>query len=194
MNEKNSKGVYVVIIILCVIVVSLAIAYAALSTTLNINFGNVTQSEQSWSVGFLGSEVNGNSSGSSTTGLSCGKATITPNSVSVANTIISKPGDKCVYELTIKNNGSISANLATITPVSPSGISCTNNGSSLTCGNISYKLSTDNLGQTLLTTNRVLNSTDTLTIYLTAEYVGTDVSNSAEVQSGAGFTLVYNQA
>ena len=193
-NNKNGKGLYLVIGTLCVAVVALSIAYAALSTTLRINFGNVTQSEQSWSVGFLGTEATGTATGTSNQGLTCGKATITSDNVSIANTTISKPGDKCVYELTIKNNGSINANLATITPVQPSSTSCTNNGASMVCGNITYKLTTESAGTTLLTTNRTLNADDELKVYLTAEYTGTDVSNSSEVQSGAGFTLIYNQA
>lgn len=193
-NKTNNKGVFFVIGCLCVAVVALSIAYAALSTTLNINFGNVTQSQQSWSVGFLGSTATGTATGTSQTGLTCGDATITSDSVSIANTSISKPGDKCVYQFTIKNNGTINANLQTITPVTPSGLSCTSNGASMVCGNITYKLSTDNAGATLLTSNTGLNSNDTLDVYLTAEYTGLEVSNSPEVQTGAGFTLIYNQA
>lgn len=195
MNErKSNKSLYVIVLILCVAVAGLSIAYAALSTTLRINFGTVTQTQQSWNVAFLGSSATGTPTGTSNTGLSCGTATITPEQVTVAATELSKPGDKCVYELTIKNSGTINANLANITPVSPESVSCTNSGASLVCGNITYKLTTDNAGETLLTTNRALGPNDTETVYLTAEFTGDAAVSTAVVQTGAGFTLLYNQA
>lgn len=196
MNESKSsnKGVFVIISVLCVAVIALTIAYAALSSTLRINFGNVTQSEQTWSVAFVGSEVDGVPTGTSNVGLTCGKASISSDQVTVANTTISKPGDKCVYSLSIQNNGSINANLATITNVKPSGITCTESGASMVCGNITYKLATDATGSTLLTTNTALNASASLGVYLVVEYTGADVSSSSEVQNGAGFTLLYNQA
>lgn len=193
-DSKNNKGIYFIIGTLCVAVIALSVAYAALSSTLKINFGNVTQSEQSWNVAFVGSEVDGVPTGSSQTGLTCGKATIGSDTVSVASTTISKPGDKCVYSLSIKNNGTINANLATITNKKPTSVTCTESGASMVCGNITYKLTTDAAGTTLLTTNSTLNANNTLPVYLIVEYTGTDVSNSAEVQNGAGFELLYNQA
>lgn len=196
MNESknNNKGVFIIISTLCVAVIALTIAYAALSSTLRINFGNITQSEQSWSVAFIGSEVDGVASGSSQTGLTCGKASISADQVTVSNTTISKPGDKCVYSLSIKNNGSINAVLQTISNVKPSGITCTESVASMVCGNITYKLATDSNGSTLLSNNTALNASDTLSVYLVVEYTGVNVSSSSEVQNGAGFSLLYNQA
>ena len=50
-RKKNKRG-YIIIAILVVFVVALSIAYAAMSTTLKINYGNVVLSQQSWNVGF----------------------------------------------------------------------------------------------------------------------------------------------
>ena len=63
----------------------------------------------------------------------------------------------------------------------------------MVCGNITYKLTTDAAGQSLLGTNNVLaNTTGTLDVYLTAEYTGTSTGSDG-VQNSGGFTLNYVQ-
>ena len=204
-QKSNNKGLYVVIGTLCIAIVALTIAYAALSANLQINFGTVTQSTQSWNVHFVGSSATGtaSSNGTDTSGVTCGAATITNNSVTIAATTISRPGDKCTYPLTVKNDGTIDAILSSITPQAPSSTECaTATGATLICGNIKYRLTTDSAGSTLLTATKDLgkkdstNPSDTLNLYLIAEYdnsVTTLNNSSAIVQSGAGFTLNYNQ-
>ena len=194
MEQNNNKGIYAVLGVLCVVVLALSISYAALSSTLNINFGTVTQSQQTWDVGFVAGAVTATTMGTSATGLTCGVATVTKNSVSVANSTISKPGDGCVYELTVSNSGTIDATLGTITNITPSATSCTESGTSMVCGNLTYKLTTDQAATTLLTGNVALAHQQQQTIYLSVQYTGTEVSQSAASQSGAGYTLVYNQA
>ena len=194
MNGKNKKGTYIIIGILCVMVVGLSVAFAALSTTLNITFGKVTQTALTWAVAFdtTGSPKAATEGGTSATGRTCGTATITANTVTIADSELSKPGDKCTWNLTVKNTGTIDANLATITEKKPTSTTCTGSGAQIVCGNITYKLTTD--GSTLITTNTtVAKSTGTLAMKLVAEYTGTGVNSTAIVQNGAGFTLVFNQ-
>ncbi len=205
MKERSNKGLYVVIGTLCVAIVALTIAYAALSANLQINFGAVTQSAQSWNVHFVGSSATGtaSSAGTDTSGVTCGAATITDSSVTIAATTISRPGDKCTYPLTVKNDGTIDAILNSITPQNPTSTECeTAEGANLICGNIKYRLTTDSAGTTLLTATRDLgkkdstNPSDTLNLYLIAEYNPAASSlnnNTAIVQNGAGFTLNYAQ-
>ena len=65
----------------------------------------------------------------------------------------------------------------------------------MVCGNITYKLTTNSGGSTLLTTSAGnLTAGSSLTVYLVAEYTGTTVNSSAVTQTGGKFTLVYNQA
>ncbi len=193
-NKVKNREVYVILSVLCVAVVILAVAYAALSSTLEINFGTVSQNVQSWNVGFIPGTATATSKGTSTTGLVCGSATVTTDTVTVADSSISKPGDSCTYKLTVKNSGSINAKLSTITPVDPASTSCTKDGASMVCGNITYKLTTDDVGTTLLTANASLETAKSQTVYLSATYTGTGLQSEAVTQSGAGFTLVYNQA
>ena len=195
MKKNNTETLKLFLLLGGILVLGVGVAYAALSTTLTVTFGKVTQNAITWNVGFQGSSATGSSSGTSTTGLSCGSATITASAVTVADTTLSKPGDKCTWTLTIKNSGTVAANLGSITPTAPSSVSCTNSGASMVCGNITYKLTTNSGGSTLLTTSAGnLTAGSSLTVYLVAEYTGTTVNSSAVTQTGGKFTLVYNQA
>ena len=191
---KENKIFRMALSLALMLVLGVSIAYAALSATLNITFGNVTQNALTWNIAFQGSSATGTSSGTSSTGLSCGKATISGANVTVADTTLSKPDDKCTWTLTIKNSGTVAGTLGTITPTAPSGVSCTNSGASMVCGNITYKLTTDAAGGTLLTTGGTLAANGTRTIYLVAMYNASGVQGTAITQTGAKFALVYNQA
>ncbi|MBR1386575.1 MAG: hypothetical protein IJ568_07070 [Bacilli bacterium] len=193
-QKKNQKQLLTIVGAVVLLIVGISVVYAALSTTLNITVGSVTQSQMSWNVAFQTGTVNATAGGTSATGRSCGAATVTADTVSVASTTLSKPDDSCTYALNIKNTGSIDATLATITPVAPGSTSCTNSGASMVCGNITYKLTTDSAGSTLLTTGGTLAKTNgTLPVYLVIKYTGSTPSSTAVEQSSGGFTLVYNQ-
>jgi len=193
---KKNNNKYLLIALLLVLLIG--VAYAALSSTLTATVTKVTQPVGSWDVGFVPGTVNGTKGGTSTGDITCGAATVTKDSVSVANTVLTKPDDSCTYALNIKNLGSIDARLATISVTDPSSVSCTGkttNSPTMTCGNITYKITTDSSGSTLLTNNTTLaKQTGSLNVYLVIKYTGTTVNTSAIEQSNAKFTLVYNQA
>ena len=197
MNENKSfsqKSLVITVAVLLVLVVGISVAFAAMQANLSITANSVSQSALTWNVGFQTGTVQGTEGGSGSTGRVCGDATVTANSVSVANTQLSKPDDSCTYALTIKNTGSVDAKLGNITAVSPTSTSCTNSGASMVCGNITYKLTTDSTGNTLLTTNGILAKTNgTLPVYLVVKYTGTELVSSDISQNNGGFTLVYNQ-
>lgn len=199
---KNKTTSYVIIAVLAAVVVGLGIAYAALSTTLNVNFGTVTQDALTWNVHWVAaSNLAATEVKTSTTGFSCGKASTSASTsggpldtVSVTATTLSKPDDKCTWALQIKNDGGIQAKLGTITAVQPSGKTCTVSGASMVCGNVTYKLTTDAAGTTLLAANSTINAGVTLNVYLVAMYNDPNLNDSAaDTQTSAGFTLVYNQ-
>ena len=190
---KNKQNLLIGIYIMVIVLVGISVAYAALSTTLNITTNKITQSALTWSVGFTGTSATATAGGTSATGRSCGTATITSSSVTVADTTLSKPDDSCTYTLNIKNSGTIPAKLTTITPTAPSGISCTNSGASMVCGNITYSLATTSDGNTLLALNSTLAADATQTVYLIVKFTGSNPSGTSIVHSGGKFTLVYSQ-
>ena len=188
-EQQNNKTILIVTL-LCAALFGLSIAYAALSATLTITMGKVTQNALSWNVGFETGTVTGTKTG----GATCGQATATADTVTVANTTLQTLHDKCVYKLKIKNTGSVAAQLSSITAKSPASTTCnTSTTSQMVCGNITYKLTTDAAGSSLLGTGGTLAATSgTLDVYLSAEYTGTETGSASE-QNNGGFTLVYSQ-
>ena len=192
---RNKQKFTVMLSAMLVLLVGLSIAYAALSTTLNVNVTGVTsEGGMSWSVGFTGSSATATPLGTSAAGRSCGTATITSTSVTISDTTLSKPGDGCRYALNIKNGGSIAASLTSITPTAPSGITCSAmSGGLMVCDNITYKLATNTSG-TVLTSGGTLNANASLPVYLIVEYTGSTLNEAQVVHSGAKFSILYSQA
>ena len=197
--SKNSRKLRIYFVIAFVSIIVLGIAYAALQATLTITFGNVTQNKLTWAVAFQGTSASGSVGGTSGTGRTCGTASISGTSVTVAATELSKPGDSCTYTLTVKNTGDINAKLTTITPTKPTvggnAATCTTaTGPTLACGNITYRLLSSTSGSgTVLATNTNLNAGASQTIYLEAKFTGTSLPSAAIVQNGAAFSLKYEQ-
>ena len=197
MNLKSTKSLRIALIAVILGVVGITVAYAALSTSLNVTVSKVTQNALTWNVGFTGTSASASVAGTSSTGRTCGTASITASTVTVADTTLSKPDDSCTYTLTIKNSGTIPAKLTSITPTKPTGtnVTCgTASGATMVCGNITYKLTSDAAGTTALPTNTTLNSNATQTVYLVVKYTGTTLNSSEVTQSNAKFALKYDQA
>ncbi len=197
--RKGRRNLQVLLVGAILMVVGISVAFAALSTALNITTNSVTSlgsPDISWNIGFTGSSASPTVGGTSATGRSCGTAAITATSVTVGATTLSKPDDSCTYTLTIKNSGTITGTLASITPTKPtgSGVTCaTASGATMVCGNITYKLTTDSAGSTTLTTGGALAANGTRTIYLVIKYTGTTLNSSAVTQSSGSFAITYNQ-
>ena len=191
MNKRLS--LLTIVSALIVAIVGITIAYAALSTTLTVTTSNISQNVLTWNVGFQGTSATATAGGTSETGRNCGAATITSTTVTVATTTLSKPDDSCTYALVIKNSGTIGAKLTGVTATSPTSTTCTNNGASLVCGNITYKLATNNTGSPLLATNSTIAAGGSQNVYLIVSYTGSELNNSAVTQAGASFSLVYSQ-
>ena len=128
MNYQNKK-LYIILFVLCFFVLLISVAFAALSTTLTINFGNVTQTVQTWNVHFTPVNISNptnvivpSTQGTSVdSGLSCGNATFTDNVVTIGNFSLSKPDDACWWNIPVKNDGSIDAKLTSLNITSPTG-------------------------------------------------------------------------
>jgi len=201
--RNGRKNLQVILVAVILLLVGLSVGFAALSTTLNITTSTVKQegsSVVSWNIGFQGTSATPTSTGTSTTGRSCDNATVTSSSVTINNATLSKPGDKCVYALTIKNSGTIAGSLGSVTPTKPTSTTCTVTAASSTasakmvCGNLTYTLSASNDDSTKLTTGSTLAASGTKAVYLILEYTGTTLNSSTVTQQSGSFAIVYNQA
>ena len=193
-EEKRNNSSVIIVAFLCAALFGIAVAYAALGASLEITFNRLSQDTLTWNVGFEPGVITGAKTGS--TNAVCGDATATANTVTVADTTLTTLHDKCVYHLTIKNTGSVAANLETISAKTPQSVSCnTSTISQMVCGNTTYKLTTDSAGQTLLGTGNVLAATNgSLDVYLTVEYTGETTGGSNVDQINGGFNLIYKQS
>jgi len=196
-----NKKYYMVLIAVIVALATVAIAYSALSTTLTITTNKITQNALTWNVAVTTGTVNGTAGGTGTTGRSCGQATVTATSITVADTTLSKPDDSCTYAFTIKNTGGIVAKLGSVVPTKPTSTTCTTTnastsaGASMVCGNLTYKITTDAAGSSPLKTGTTIAATNgTQPVYLVVTYTGTTLNTETVTQSAGKFTFTYNQA
>ena len=195
---RKKKIILSFIIIAVVLLLSIAIAYAALSTTLTITFNKVTQNPMTWDIAFQTGTVAGVST--STNSLSsCGSATATTDTISGISTTLADVGDKCAYTFVIRNNGTIAGKISSIDITKPNNTTCTITGSTMVCGDITYKLHYDNESSTSLvgigdTIAPKDGSTPTLkTVVLTIEHTGTTASTEDYEQLGFSYKITYGQ-
>ncbi len=197
--ETRQKKLNGILLTLLMALVAISVGYAAMQSVLTITTNTVTQSTQTWNIGFVPGTATATVGGTSATGRSCGAATLTANSVTVANTMLSKPGDSCTYALPIKNNGTITAELNSIVPGAPTSTSCTTTeattsaSAQMVCGNITYKLVGNAAGTQNFVTGTTLAANATTTAYLVIAYTGSEPSGSQISQAAGKFTLTYNQ-
>ncbi len=197
MQSRNRKLNQILVVTLLVLV-AISVGYAALSTTLTIQGNTVSQTVQTFNIGFTG-----NSStaiiGGGDEGRACSNATVSSTTVTVNSISLSKPGDYCKYALTIKNNGSIAGKIGSITPNIDGSTSCTKTSATETasakmvCGNITYELSGDEEGTTAFPKDTVLTSGQTKQVYLIAIFTGANPATGNVTHTNPRFSIVYNQ-
>ncbi len=180
----NRKITIPIVIVLIIAVVSLGVAFAAFSTTLNIN-GTAAVESTTWDI-FFTSQDDGPKPTQSTTvpaaNISTGGTTAENISASYVattytwNASFKSPGDRIVYTIYVKNGGNYNAQVSNI--VKPA-VQCTTDPQNA-CQYISYNLWTDSTGTTPLTTSFTVDAGDTEVFYLIAElsssYGGNDGS------------------
>ena len=116
--EKNRKITIILVITLIISVIGLGIAFAAFSTTLNIN-GNATVESSSWKVVFEGTTSTTTLAAPTLTGTATEVThpTIKNNSTEISNYSVTlmTPGDSVTYNFKIHNKGDYAADVSTLT-------------------------------------------------------------------------------
>lgn len=195
-KKRQLIGVFA---IMFVILLSISIAYAALSRTLNVTTNKITQQGLTWNIGFKTGTVTCAVVTDNSGATSCGTATATSNTISGISTSLSGVGDKCSCTFSILNNGTLAGKISAINITSPTGESCTKTGSTMVCGNITYKLHYDTASSTsLVTENDIITAKTGSTatekvVVLTMEYSGSTASEVDFSQSGFQYNLVFTQ-
>ena len=171
-REKQKKNLMMLGIV-ALSILAISIGYAALSSTLNISFNKVTQNVITFGPVFSGaanSTISPTAGGTSDTGRSCGNAVISSDrkTITVADTVLSKPDDICTWTVVVKNEADITAKFTSVTAAAPSSTTCTNtnNNMEMKCGNITYYLATNAAGTSFYALNSTLAKNATQTFYL----------------------------
>lgn len=185
--DKNREVKIIAVVALLVAVVGLSVAYAALSTTLEIS-GTATVNAASWDVAFV--------KGSATT---TGDAvftepTVSSTSISNYSVKLTKPGDSVTYTFKITNSGSIDATLGT---VNIGTMSCSGTDSAeatTTCNNLTYSVTYSDGTAFRVGDSLTAGTTKEAKITVTFNSSATTVPSNAITVSGLDVTLIYNQA
>ena len=190
----NKELKIALVAVLGVAVLCLTVAYAALSASLTVT-GSGTVKAGSWNVAFEGSTITGTKAGSA----NCPNATASGSSVSIGTGLtLSKPGDSCQYNLTIKNNGDINAKLTSITPGTPTP-SLTSADDNTTAGNyteyikytITYNAQPVTNGVSSIT-DLTLNSGLSKAVIIKLEFLGTATTVPAQAISIGGLDTTFS--
>ena len=186
--SKNKK-ITLIIVFLSVALVSLTIGYALMSSNLKINTtGMVTPA--SWRIHFIDSSST--TQGSATVSGLPEKTDITELSY---NCTLTKPGDQCRVDATIKNDGDINAKLALITKLDPT-YTGTDEDIALMKENTVYNVKYNNIdSSTILSKNPTLTpgSEATVTIVFGYKREATTLPSNTISVSNLGVQLLYEQ-
>ena len=198
--EKQRGTAVAVIIALVVAIVSLGVAFAAFSTTLNIN-GSAEVQASNWDIYFM--TASGGTKPSSSTALPAANITKTSQEASgsiIATTLtwsasFKTPGEYAIFKVYVKNGGSYNAK---ITDISKGAITCASNQA--LCNHLHYEIYTDSGCTTALATNRTLNAGAEDIFYLKAwldttnwSTDGSDLSSNDVTSSTISATITYTQ-
>lgn len=177
-NHKNAM-----IAMLLGALVVMAVAYAAFSTALTIN-GTATINS-SWNVHFDTTKTSGTGVINPTTGAGgstapSGTVSYTDGQHASVSATLRQPGDKVVFTLTIKNEGSLKATLGAPSATAGEATNCSGLICTSSAGHIKFTVGSP-LSSTLNATN------GSTTMQVTAEFVDTAVTS---LSSGEGASIV----
>lgn len=202
MRRNSHKKNVIFIFVLIGVISVMTISYAALSSTLSISHGDVTQSSLTFDVSFDTNTVNGTLVGSNSS--SCGSVTPTANSVTGANPQLYF-GDACVYKLKILNRGTSKAKVSEVTNVEPTSVtglssySCSGSAGNFSCtspsgGYVTYQLCSDQSCNTILSNTLTIASNSSKYVYFKIKRHGNNADNIVPTYTytGGGFTITFN--
>ena len=181
MNNNKNKNILLVVLIIGI--VSMSVAYAALSTRLNIG-GSVISPSVTWDIHFQNFDdtqiPEHTSTGETNTGI-IKSVTTGPTSITSLKADLKKPGDTIKYKFDIKNAGTIDAKLnsfnTTINCSTPSAcsevvytVTCLNGSSAFNQGNILVKNGTLNCELNMTYKANASNIDDDVVVNATANW------------------------
>ncbi len=179
---------YVIAALLSIVCI-MGVGYAAFATSLTINASSSIDS--TWSVkydttattAYVVTNGIGDTTGPNTTPSVSNTDAIMSitDSVATLTAKLYQPGDKIVYTLTIRNEGTLKAGLS---KSSITGTNCTVSGNTCTTGNGHIKFTVGDYSKSLLAAKNG-STVDTATIQITAEFVDMNITSLTAAESAS---------
>ena len=113
--EKDRKLKVVMLSAIIIAVIGLTVAFAALSSVLNIT-GSSTMDKAGWDIHFKNVQYVGKSSTATVSGTPSPSSNNTAITISGLSVTLKQPGDYVTYSADIENSGDIDAEIAVVTP------------------------------------------------------------------------------
>lgn len=151
--EKDRKVKTLSLVALIIAVLGLTVAFARMSTTLNIN-GTAELKTATWDIHFANLSDLALTGGAEQT--TAPKIDGTTTNIGDYAVKLTKPGDSVTYTFDVVNGGSIDADLSTFTlgkPVCESTTATAEADKKIVCDNLTYKLTYTNGGKDVKATD-----------------------------------------
>ena len=194
--ERKRRTKLFIILFLLLVIIGITVAFAALSTTLNIN-GTAKVLASTWEVKFIGPLT------PTLTGTAkvLSAPALDDTSIETYDVVLKKPGDSVTYTFNVTNTGTIPAKIGTLTKASAptfTGLSTDTEDKEadelLVASNVSYTLTYTSGGATVAEEDK-LAPAETKNLTLTLAY-SSDVSklptNDVAI-SDLGISIIYVQ-
>ena len=141
MKEEKRNKTFIILLLLVGAVATLSIAYAILSTTLNIS-GNSEINASTWGFTLVGNKTDESIPEYETTGTAITTEPTYSNTTMSYSLTLTKPGDSVTYYFRIKNNGTLPGEIESILHSTPTCTSESGNTSDeeLVCKNLIYEV------------------------------------------------------
>lgn len=141
MKQEKRNKTFMILLLLVGAVASLSIAYAILSTTLNIS-GNSEINASTWGFTLVGNKTDDQIPVYKTTGSAITTEPTYSNTTMTYSLTLTKPGDSVTYYFKIKNNGTLPGEIDSILHSTPTCTSETGNteDEELVCKNLIYEV------------------------------------------------------
>ena len=192
MKRKSYKVDIAILIVLVITIFTMSAAYAALSKTLNLTYGNAMALALNWEVYIDGSD---SITATATNGATCDTIGVWNHEIRLQNTTFTSPNQKCTYKVPIVNDSvGYDAKIASLIFWPPDNTTCTTSNGVRTCGYATYQLCWDTSCSTNVAVNDIISEQTTRDMYLVISSISSSTYDSSIAdQSNGGYFVVFNQ-
>ena len=188
MKRKSYKVDIAILIVLVITIFTMSAAYAALSKTLNLTYGNAVVRELYWYAEWDIHSISVTTSGGATCTMNDSH---TEREINVQSFGFTAPGQSCTAKVTLEDQSSgYNSKVQSVNFVSPSGTTCTSSNGVYTCGSVRYRLCWDSTCSSRVQTNDIIEEAEERDVYLIVDVPSTTSYVAAGTQNNGKFSVI----